>query len=242
MRIECADHDQRTAMVRTLKRFLCVILWPLTAACQGKQAPPPGTTVKLVALEPISSATLKPGMIVQFRVWRDVVVNGSTVITAGTGIEATVRSVQRASREHHRDGKVRLTLQEIDSSGYHIKLTMNDDFAPMNIKHRRASKIKGVAETAAAGAILIALAPISFPWVIGMSGSSTKPTGDELGLKPCFHADVYIRSAQTLSKNQGPSATPRATNDLPVCAGSTESMQYDGSFLYAVADKRLGID
>ena len=123
MRNEWAYRVWRVVLKRTSNLLLCVTLSTLGATCQGTQAPPPGTTVKLVALDPISSATLKPGMIVRFRVWREVVVNGSTVIPAGTEVGAFVRSVSRGSKEHHRDGSVRLRLQPVDSGGYHITVS-----------------------------------------------------------------------------------------------------------------------
>jgi hypothetical protein len=200
--------------------------------------------VKLVALDPISSATLKPGMIVRFRVWREVVVNGSTVIPAGTEVGAFVRSVSRGSKEHHRDGSVRLRLQPVDSGGYHINLTMNDDFAPENIKHRRRSKIADVVETAAAGVGVVALAPIVIPMGIAMSTSSGRPAGNDLELKPCFHAEVYVRSARMLSGVQSQLSTAAGTaGDRGVCAGSTESLEFDGAFLDAMdGEHQLRID
>jgi hypothetical protein len=226
-------------MLKGLIFTLFPTLLQLTAVSQSL---PMETTVKLIALSPISSATLQPGAKVQFRVSRNVIVSGSVVIPAGTAVEAVVRSVNHASKEHHRNGDVRLQLQDIDSGGYRIRLTMDDNFAPVNAMHRH-SKFRDVAEAAAAGALVIALAPIVIPMGVAMTTSTGKPKGDELELTPCFHAEVFVRSARMLSgAPTQPSLAAADMGAVGLCADSTESLKFDGPFLDAVSQKRLRID
>lgn len=63
----------------------------------GKVRIPKGTTVTLEILENISSALSQPGDTVRFRVVDDLVVEGTTFLHAGTGVEAKLRAVAKAS-------------------------------------------------------------------------------------------------------------------------------------------------
>ncbi|HWG20159.1 MAG TPA: hypothetical protein VG225_06480 [Terracidiphilus sp.] len=245
-------------MNRVLNALICLALSQQLVAQQagiGTSAPPanpggnvpkivapPGTTVKLVAIEEVSSATLKRGSSVHFQVWRDVMMDGQVMLPAGTPIDAVVTDVRTASQKRHRDGSIRLRLQDIDAAGYRIRLTMNDDFAPENIKHRNAEAARNVGETIEGSVLVIALAPVVIPMGIAMNTSTHKPKGDELALMPCFHAEVYVRFAQRLTAAQirGQALTPGPK--LAECVDSRESLEFDGAFLEAVNQGRLRVD
>jgi len=202
---------------------------------------PPGTTVTLVSLEEISSATLSEGLKVRFGVSRDVVVNGNVTLPAGTPIDAVVTRVRRASKEHHRNGSVGLRLHDIDAGGYRIRLTMNDDFAPDNIKHRR-SKLKDIVEMGGETVVVTALAPIVIPMGIAMTTSDKKRIGEDLVLKPCFHAEVYVRSAKRVKQAYAAQLPSAHTQEVGVCVGSTESQNFDGESLRALNEGSLKVD
>jgi hypothetical protein len=245
-------------MKLALTLVLCVVMLPLAGQQAGTGtsslpvslggsaprmiAPPPGTTVKLVAIEEMSSATLGKGSRVHFRVWQDVKVDGEVILLAGTPVDAVVTEVRPGSKDRHRDGSIHLRLLDIDTAGYRIRLTMNDDFAPENIKHRHSEAARNVVETIAGGALVIALAPLVIPMGILMNTSSHKPMGDELELKPCFHANVYVRSARRLSGARigGRALTPEARG--AECVDSREALEFDGAFLEAVNRGALRVD
>jgi hypothetical protein len=227
----------KTAMIG----LACLMFSALLAGKPNGNPIPPGTTVKLVALDPVSSATLKRGSRVRFRVWRDVVVHDSVMIPAGTAIDAIVSKVHPASKELHRVGSIRLRLDDLNAGGYRIRLTHNDDFAPVNIKHRH-SMARKVSENIGLGAAFVALSPILIPMGLAMTESGGKPNGVDVVLKPCFHAEVYVRSAMRIRSLQaGPLASAVGSGGSE-CANSSESLEFDEAFLEAITSEWLRID
>jgi len=211
-----------------------------TSGTQVSRTPPQGIQVTLVSLDTLSTATLKAGATVHFLVWRDANVEGDIVLHAGTPIEATVTKVQPASRQHHRDGRFELRLSDVETDGLRVHLTFDDDYAPGKIQHRK-SKARVIAENAGLITSFVALSPFFIPMALAIT-DSTKPAGDDLTLKPCFHANVYVKSikpsptggGQTPGAYPGPSASH--------CANSKETIEFDGAFLEAANRGDMKID
>jgi hypothetical protein len=73
---------------------------------------PPHTAVEIELLDHVSSESLHTSQAVRFKVLTPVVVNGTTVITAGTPIEGEVRAVQ-ASGAWQKAGRFDLGLKPL---------------------------------------------------------------------------------------------------------------------------------
>jgi len=120
-----------------LQATLCIILCPLlialpvaaetpqhsaqvaTSAEKAKTLPLPaslvsikGRKIQLVAQEPISMEMAQIGAPFQFVVDKDVVVDGVTLIRAGTPVAGVIAKVNRGSYERNRDGYLDLRLSE----------------------------------------------------------------------------------------------------------------------------------
>ena len=121
---------------RMIQSALCLILSPLLAAHQAAaEAQQPaaepatpeavstlalpasldfvkGRKIQLVAQKPVSMEMAQIGAPFQFVVDKDVVVDGVTLIRAGTPVIGVIAKVNRGSYERNRDGYLDLRLSE----------------------------------------------------------------------------------------------------------------------------------
>jgi hypothetical protein len=94
---------------------------PATVAASARPEKPvsipiPGNTkIELVALKPNPQNRATDGALVRLAVARDVVVDGVTVMQAGTLITGTVTSNRAGSHRMNRDGRASVRARELES-------------------------------------------------------------------------------------------------------------------------------
>jgi hypothetical protein len=101
---------QQTAARPTLPEFITI---------------PKNTKIELVALDSVSSATATVGSDIRLAVVNDVMVNGVTVIHAGTPVTGTITNVKRGSHKMNRNGRVNIRARDLQS-GKQIKVHLTD--------------------------------------------------------------------------------------------------------------------
>jgi hypothetical protein len=208
---------------KMLQSVLCMILSPLLAAQQVTQSSAldtsaqnaissnssptfvtltKGTEIKLISLDAISSATTKAGTNIRFRVDQDVVVQSMTVIRAGTLLTGTITKVVAGSRKRHRDGQIRLHIDNLHmAGGQTIRFTGLSPSAQFERKQNRKFAAKDLL------------------WLpLAMRDEGGTPEGNDIQLPQCFQASAYTArqvKVRTADLNQG--AAFHTSNDASVC-------------------------
>ena len=136
-------------MVRkTLQGALCLCLSPLLVAQQAIMAPPAtyfpqsaammsneviipkGTRIDLVSLENVSSATATEKSTVRFALAKDLIVNGVTVINAGSPVEGRVSRVRRGV-PYRKWGSLSITIRKMQIGNHaQVRLLSSDPESP----------------------------------------------------------------------------------------------------------------
>jgi hypothetical protein len=159
---------------------------------------PKDTEVELVALEQISSAETKLGSTVQFAVAKDVIVDGTTVIHAGTLVNGTVTKVKRGSSKKHKWGYLRIDLSRV-SVGSQTNLSLTGIF-PQDRK-----TLASVIKSGATNVGLAALAAPILPFIVIYSSGEAiddRINGahlwGEARLPLCYHKTAFVSSKQEI--------------------------------------------
>jgi len=201
---------------RLLQSALCIFLSPLLVAQQVPQSADPQvsgqstprndtlpltpsgfvavtkyTEVDLVALDAISSVTATVGSKIRFRVARDVIVQNTTVVPAGTLLIATITKVITASKKHHRDGKVKVRFEDLKlASGQSLRLKGGSPEELLARKENRKTTLKFF--------LLLPLIAPMLPYIalmaIGMWNEGGRPDGKDAVFEPCFRVAAYTTS------------------------------------------------
>lgn len=258
----------------TLQAALCLCLSPLLVAQQtestteprlsvatppvldpSKQAVPSsqtavvtilkGTPLRLVARDSISTATLRVGSELRFAVADDVLIRGIRVIAAGTPLLATVTHLTAGSKKHHRDGRIKIRIQDVEvGKGVRIRFSGSPHLAPENLNRHRGPKAADVFRWILLAPLVVLDLPLLVLMGIAMSGEGGKPSGDDLNLSPCFHVTVYAASAKTVKASQLPgNAGSKSLSGQNMCSDSPDATsKWDRSLRFAAASGRFQIE
>ena len=232
-------------MHKRLERLLCLILSPLLIAQSILALPPEvkneptahaafnlrssaittvtipkNTEIKLVLLDTVSSATAEKGQSVHLAVASDVIVDGVTVLPAGTLVLGEVsRAIPAVPNK--RQGVLKFMLDSIPlgqqkrllvtdhprsiSRGGKTRPCTNDQICVMNkpiTKMPRASRQRKASEIAKAivtAPIMIPLSIVLVPLMaIGMWNEGGSPNGTDVMIGICSERSFYVRSAETI--------------------------------------------
>lgn len=151
-----------------------------------------GTPLCLLVTETVSSTTAKAGDHVTFRVDNDLSVQGLTVMSSGTTIDATIRKVQRP-RNWVRDAGLGFSLDT-------LRLVNGQTIA------LKPHKIHGDSMWAddEVSFWMVALAPITVPWM-------ATHKGDETSQRPGMCLPAETAQDITLDKHQVESLQPQGS-------------------------------
>jgi hypothetical protein len=146
------------------------------------------TEINIVTLDPISSKTTKAGSKIRFRVLQDLTVQNLPIIRAGTLLTGTVTRVTIASKKHHRDGQIRIRLDNlITGSGQVVRLT---GVSPEDLLARKENRKDSVK--------LLLLLPVIAPIIpylalmaIGMWNEGGPTSVGDVELAPCVYVRAY---------------------------------------------------
>jgi hypothetical protein len=182
-------------VIRTnLQSALCLCLAPMLVAQQtaepqsaryasqptvmfpGEMVIPKGMRIELVSVENVSSATAKEKSLVRFALAKDLLVNGVTVLDAGTPVEGRVSRVRRGV-PYRQWSELTITIRKIQIGNHaHIRLRSSDPENPESM----------VDELAQCALVF----PLCIAAIIALrngGGSYPKPAGDneQAVLPPC---------------------------------------------------------
>lgn len=130
---------------------------------------PQGTPVTLKFAQALSSRTAKSGQTVKLNVAKDVVVNGTTVLKAGTPVTATISEVGKSDR-FGKNAQIKLTINPVN------KIPLQPRSKGNSFKGSKTDKA-----AIASGAGALVLGPIGLVGGYFIKGKSvTVKAGDKL--------------------------------------------------------------
>ncbi|MGA3130625.1 MAG: hypothetical protein ABSD59_07475 [Terracidiphilus sp.] len=156
---------------------------------------PKDTKIELVALESISSESAIAGTPVRFAVAKDVVVDGATVLRAGTPVTGTVTEVVRGIAGK-REGLLRIRVREVSLVGGHpLRLTSSDP----QIRQTSGDRFKDGAVKTFEVFESVAFLPIELAMAVTMpTEGNGKPSGEDAVLPRCFQGHYWVTTPSTL--------------------------------------------
>ena len=155
---------------------------------------PKDTKIELVALETVSSETATKGSPVRFAVAKDIVVDGVTVLHAGTQAFGKVTKAKRGIA-YHQWADLEIRVKEIQiGNGPKLRLTRSEP----QPKEKTSEVIKDLAWCAFPPAAIVCIA-----FALGASEDGTeKPnakSGEQDGLLACTEWDFWAKSPTNIS-------------------------------------------
>jgi len=177
---------------------LCICLSPLLVAQQatstGTITVPKDTKFELVALDRITSDSATTGSEVQFAISKDVVVDGRTVLPAGTPVTGILTKVVKA-KPAKRDGELRVRIKAVTiSKNFGLALTNSDP----HYRQTPREKFKEGATNTLEFIGGIVLLPLDLPMAIAMTNGGHNPIGKDAVLPRCYSVTYWVRTDTTL--------------------------------------------
>lgn len=174
---------------------------PVEAAVSNSVTLKDGTPVELEVAYTVSSADLKEGDAVSFRVVQPVQINGMTVIERGAGATARVVKAE-GGKSWGRGGNLTWAIQTVT--------TVDNQKIPLN--YTAGSKGNGSPGTMTTGIVLTSLVfwPAAPLWGFKKGKPAVIPAGKRFEV--FVHGDATIAVAPTLT----PAATPKPTSSADV--------------------------
>ena len=226
-------------MIRTtLQSALCLCLAPMLVAQQtygpqsaryasqptamfpGEVVIPKGTRIELLSVEQISSDTAKENSLVRFALARDLLVNGVTVLDAGTPVEGRVSRVRRGV-PYRQWGELTITIRKIQIGTHaHMRLRSSDPENP-----------ESMVDELAQCALIFPLCIAAIITLRNGGGSYPKPAGDDeqAVLPPCVGWTFWTGSLfRFTEQHRAESRTALHASSQATCTNITSNQSVRG--------------
>jgi hypothetical protein len=198
---------------KLLSSVVCLVLAPILvaqqAAAPGAITVPKDTRIEIVALDRITSESAMTGSEVRFAISKDVVVDGRTVLPAGTPVTGILTKVVKA-KSPKQVGKLQVRIRAVAvGNNWKLPLTSSD---PSSRETPREKFNDGAINTleVIGGIVLL---PLELPMAIAIN-----PGGRGIGrpadavLPRCYGESYWVRADTILDHSNATELAKKAQN------------------------------